>query len=80
MAKTVRCISRSVNGMTEVSVPHLYLGTFQDGEVREIEDDAANELLTSPLFEEVKSAPAVVQKLKADTSSAVSAQADGGSV
>ena len=72
--KTVRCISRGVNGMNEVSVPHLYLGTFQDGETRDIEDDAADKLLTSPLFEEVKPAPAPVQKTKADAA----VQADGG--
>ena len=66
----VRCISRKVNGMTEVALPQLFLDPFADGEERDIPDDSVAEaILRSPCFEEVIQKPAAP---KAD------AQFDGG--
>lgn len=59
--KRVRCISRKVNGMLHVAVPQLFLDPFTDGEERDVDDDAADNLLGrngysgSPCFEEVLS-------------------------
>lgn len=67
----VRCISRTVNGLMHVALPHLFLAPFADGEEREIDDAAADILLGrvpghagSPCFEEVK--PKLSAKPKAD--------------
>jgi hypothetical protein len=53
MPKIVRCISRKVNGLTEVALPQLFLEPFQDGEERTLPDDVAAVVLNSPCFEEV---------------------------
>lgn len=91
MARTVRCISLSVNGMDEVSMPTLFLDSFKDGETRTIDDDAVvDQLLTSPNFEEVlPPSPPPVQASPAKSVSIASASvsaatatmapADGGS-
>lgn len=81
--RTLRCISRSVNGMTEIALPTLFLGVFKDGEERPVDDNAAAILLgeapntiKSPFFEEVL--PPAPPSKPATKSTALDAQTDGG--
>lgn len=79
--RTLRCISRSVNGMTEIALPTLFLGEWKDGEERPVEDEVAAKLLgeapnttKSPFFEEVlppaQPAPAATSTSKPTKSTA----------
>ena len=76
MPKIIRCISRKVNGLTEVALPQLFISNFQDGEERTVPDDIAQALLNSPCFEEVKPEKPVKPDAPAKPAPAVPAPKD----